>query len=152
MKGTFSDDQWMENFRMTKATSEILCGDLRPSFPDQARSVCTAMAETILDKYMKFPANDDLQHVFDGFDNTWGFPDCAGAVDCTHIPIIAQESANGDYENRKGWYSIILQAVCDHNYIITDINDGWPGFMMRGFLEIQSCITKERQMTCFHRK
>ena len=39
MKGTFSDDQWMENFRMTKATFEILCDDLRPSFPDQARSV-----------------------------------------------------------------------------------------------------------------
>ena len=39
MKGTFSNDQWMENFRMTKATFEILCDDLRPSFPDQARSV-----------------------------------------------------------------------------------------------------------------
>ena len=39
MKGTFSDDQWMEKFRMTKATFEILCDDLRPSFPDQARSV-----------------------------------------------------------------------------------------------------------------
>ena len=38
MKGTFSDDQWMENFRMTKATFEILCDDLCPSFPDQARS------------------------------------------------------------------------------------------------------------------
>ena len=39
MKGTFSGDQWMENFRMTKATFGILCDDLRPSFPDQARSV-----------------------------------------------------------------------------------------------------------------
>ena len=29
----------MENFRMTKATFEILCDDLHPSFPDQARSV-----------------------------------------------------------------------------------------------------------------
>ena len=39
MKWTFSDDQWMENFRMTKATFEILCDDLHLSFPDQARSV-----------------------------------------------------------------------------------------------------------------
>ena len=81
--------------------------------------VCTAMAENILDKYVKFPADDDLQHVIDGFDNTWGFPNCAGAVYGTHIPIIAQESAHGNYVNRK--------AVCDHNYIITDINVGWPG-------------------------
>ena len=27
---------------------------------------CTAMAEHILDKYVKFPADDDLQHVIDG--------------------------------------------------------------------------------------
>ena len=161
VKGTFSDDQWMENFRLTKATFEILCDDLRPSFPDLARSVreplqldhrvaiavywmassseyrtianlfgvgkstvhkcihdvCTAMAENILDKCVKFPADDDLQQVIDGFDNTWGFPYCAGEVDGTHIPIIAPESAHCDYVNRKGWYSIILQAVCDHNYI-----------------------------------
>ena len=39
MKGTFSDDQWMENFRMTNAAFEILCDYLRPNFPDQARSV-----------------------------------------------------------------------------------------------------------------
>ena len=76
---------------------------------------------------MKFPADDGLQHAIDDFDNTWGFPNCAGAVDGTHIPIIAPETVHGDYVNRKGWYSIILQAVCDHNYIITDMNVGWPG-------------------------
>ena len=148
-----------------------MCDDLRPRFPDQARSVqeplqldhrvaiaeywiassaeystianlfgvgkstvhkcihdvCTAMAENILDKYVKLPADDDLQHVIDGFDNTWGFPNCAGAVDGTHIQIITPESARGEYVNRKGWYSIILQAVRDHNYIIIDMNVGWPG-------------------------
>ena len=116
MDGKFSND---------KSHFEIFCDDLRPSFPDQARSVreplqlgqrvaiavywmassaeyhtivnlfgvgkstvhkcihdvCTAMAENILDKYVKFPADDDLQHVIDGFDNTWGFPNCAGAVE-----------------------------------------------------------------------
>ena len=89
--------------------------------------VCTAMDENILDKYVKIPADDDLQHVIDGFDNTSGFPNCAGAVDGTYTPIIAPESAHGDYVNRKGWYSIILQAVCDHNYIMTNKNVGWPG-------------------------
>ena len=41
--------------------------------------------------------------------------------------IIAPESAHGNYVNRKGWYSTILQAVCDHNNIITNMNVGWPG-------------------------
>ena len=44
-----------------------------------------------------------------------------------HTSQIAPESAHDDYVNRKGWYSIILQAVCDHNYIITDMNIGLPG-------------------------
>ena len=50
--------------------------------------VCTAMAENILYKYVKFPADDDLQHVIDGFDNTWGFPNCAGAVEKSVFVII----------------------------------------------------------------
>ena len=32
VKGTYSDDQWMENFRMTKAIFKILCDDLRLVF------------------------------------------------------------------------------------------------------------------------
>ena len=40
--------------------------------------------------------------------------------------IIAPESAHGNYVNRKGWYSIILQAVRDRNNIITNMNVGWP--------------------------
>ena len=48
-------------------------------------------------------------------------------VHCIHIPIIAPESAHGDYLSRKGWYSIIIKAICDNNYIITDMNVGWPG-------------------------
>ena len=76
------------------------------------------MAENILDKYVRFLA-DDLQHVIDGFDNTWGFPNCAGAVDGTHIPIIAPESAHCDYVNRNGWYSIVLTIPIHHNHTTT---------------------------------
>ena len=54
------------------------------------------MTENVFDKYVKLPADDDLQHVINGFDYTWGFPNCAGAVDGTHIQIIAPESAQGE--------------------------------------------------------
>ncbi|XP_046551583.1 protein ANTAGONIST OF LIKE HETEROCHROMATIN PROTEIN 1-like [Haliotis rubra] len=68
-----------------------------------------------------------IANLFGGFEETWDFPNCAGAIDGTHIPIIAPSLAHGDYLNRKGWYSIHLQAVYDHRYIITNINVGWPG-------------------------
>ena len=56
-----------------------------------------------------------------------GFPACIGAIDSTHIQI-KLPSANGDTSvGRKGFYSINLQVVCDHNLIFTDVVVKWPG-------------------------
>ena len=32
-----------------------------------------------------------------------------------------------DYYNRKGWYSMLVQAIVDHNYLFRDLCIGWPG-------------------------
>ena len=50
-----------------------------------------------------------------------------GSIDGCHIPVMPPSSNHTDYYNRKGWYSIILQAVVDHEYIFRDISVGWPG-------------------------
>ncbi|XP_071092733.1 uncharacterized protein [Haliotis cracherodii] len=89
--------------------------------------ICNVIPENLLEKYVKFPKDEDLKFVISGFEQTWGFPNCAGALDGTHIPVIAPTTAHGDYLNRKGYYSIILQALCDHQYIIRDVIVGWPG-------------------------
>ena len=43
------------------------------------------------------------------------------------IPVTPPFLEHTDYFNRKGWYSIILQGVVDHNYLFEDIYVGWPG-------------------------
>ena len=53
-----------------------------------------------------------------------GFPQCAGAIDGSHI---APYMNHTDYYNRKGWYSILIQAVVDSDYLFRYINVGWPG-------------------------
>ena len=89
--------------------------------------VCEATVENLLEKYVSFPTGSNLNHVSQGNEGIWGFPNCGGEIDDCHIPIKAPENSHCDYLNRKGWYSLILQGVCDYKYVFTDINIGWPG-------------------------
>jgi len=88
---------------------------------------CRIMTEIMLPRYIKIPTGEDLDKVIETFNQKWGFPQCAGAVDGSHIPIKAPTTFHADYYNRKGWYSIILQGVVDAAYKFIDINVGWPG-------------------------
>lgn len=63
----------------------------------------------------------------DDLSNRSGFPQVVGCLDGCHIPIKAPQSHPEDYVNRKGFHSIILQALVDANYLFLDICVGWPG-------------------------
>ncbi|CAM5103012.1 unnamed protein product [Eretmochelys imbricata] len=56
-----------------------------------------------------------------------GFPNCGGAIDGTHIPILALDHQASEYINCKGYFSIVLQALVDHKGRFININVGWPG-------------------------
>ena len=55
-------------------------------------------------------------------------PGIVGVIYRTHIPI---QSPGGDtaelYRNRKGLFSINVQAICDHDLILTNVVARWPG-------------------------
>ena len=74
---------------------------------------CNVTAKHLFPRYVHFPTGDCLRDIVTNFETCWGFPQVAGAIDGTHIPIIRPtETAYDDY-NRKGYYSIIMQAVVD---------------------------------------
>ena len=56
-----------------------------------------------------------------------GFPQCFGAIDGTHIPILPPADYARDYYNRKEFYSIVVQALVDHQYRFLNLHVGWPG-------------------------
>ena len=89
--------------------------------------VCEAIYEDLLNVYVKFRTGDELKNVVRVYEESWGFLNCGGAINGTHIPIIAPSESHGDYLNRKDYYSLIMQGVCDNKYIFRDINIGWPG-------------------------
>ena len=78
--------------------------------------VCQAIVKILLPKFITWPTGNALRAVVDGFASEWNFPQCAGAIDGTHIPITAPPDNPAYYYNRKRFYSIVLQAVVDHSY------------------------------------
>ena len=78
--------------------------------------VCEAIAVVLLQNVIKWPTGEALQSVLKGFKEEWQFPQCAGAIDGTHIPITALSGYQSNYYNRKCFYSINMQAVVNHAY------------------------------------
>ena len=88
---------------------------------------CAAIVNVLTDKYISFPAGDNLKKVVERFKTKWEIPQCAGAIDGSHIPVKSPALNHTDYYNRKGFYSVVLQAVVDDDYLFRDVMVGWPG-------------------------
>ena len=79
------------------------------------QDTCRSIVHTLLSVYINFPTGESLKRVVDVFEGKWGFLQCLGAIDGCHIPIAAPELNHTDYYNRKGWYSVIIQAIVDRD-------------------------------------
>ena len=64
--------------------------------------------DVLLTKYIKIPTGNQ------------GDGDCVSqcfaAIDGNHIPIIPPHDSPTDYYNRKGFHSIVLQGLVDHQH------------------------------------
>lgn len=104
-----------------------LFGISRSSVCNIVHETCEAICNVLKPEYITFPREDELKRVMSRFLMKWGVPQCVGAIDGSHIPVCAPAGMHTDYYNRKGWYSMIVQAVVDPDYLFTDLNIGWPG-------------------------
>ncbi|XP_062509676.1 uncharacterized protein LOC134185812 [Corticium candelabrum] len=93
-----------------------------------SNEVCQAIVSHLSGQYVQMPQGDRLKKVIERFRNIGhGFPQIGGAVDGSHIPIKSPPLNPACYINRKGFHSIILQAVVDSFLYFNDICIGWPG-------------------------
>lgn len=75
------------------------------------------------------------------------FPGVIGCIDCTHIKIRSPGGATSEvYRNRKGYFSINIQAVTGPNLEFYDLVARWPGSTHDSFIYNSSAI-KQRLNT-----
>ncbi|CAI5789474.1 protein ANTAGONIST OF LIKE HETEROCHROMATIN PROTEIN 1-like [Podarcis lilfordi] len=85
--------------------------------------VCEAIHDVLLQQVVRL---GDAQAVMEGFEQL-GFPNCIGAVDETHIPILCSPHGASAYINGKGLVSMVLQALVDSAGRFMDVYAGWSG-------------------------
>ena len=61
------------------------------------------------------------------FSNRYGFPQCIGAIDGTHIKIKRPVDNPTDYVSRKGNFTLNCQGTVGYNYCFIDVLIKWPG-------------------------
>lgn len=110
------------HYRSVADSFDLSKGTLHHIFPEVCKVLCELRSD-----YIRWPGEDDLFHLVNGFQQKTGFP---GVIDShwkTHIPIPAHILHGNSYINRKRHASIQLQAVATSEMIFLDVYTGWPG-------------------------
>ena len=118
---------WKLATNIEYCTIAALFGLGRSTVGEIVLDTCCAIVRHLLPRYVHVPWNEKLREIVNGFQSRWGFPQTVGAIDGTHIPILRPQESASDYYNRKGYYSMLMQAVVDFRGIFMDVNIGWPG-------------------------
>lgn len=78
--------------------------------------------------YIKFPnSKEEVQKVIAEFEHISLFPHVAGALDSTHVKIIAPKQNKYDFLGKKNFYSVLVLGVADSNCKFIHISAGCPG-------------------------
>jgi hypothetical protein len=66
-------------------------------------------------------------YINNDFERQLGMRKVIGAIDGSHIPITAPRQNQEVYISRRGFHSIVLQAICNHKLVFTYCFVGCPG-------------------------
>ena len=81
------------------------------------RRVTMAISRQLGRQYIKHPQIiEKVEEMATHFQQRHGFPQCIGAIDGTHIGIKKPSEKASDYINRKGSYTMNIQACADYKY------------------------------------
>ena len=81
---------------------------------------CAAIFDSLKEPYLKCPkSSEQWKAISQKFEETWNFPHVIGAIDGQHIRSQCPQLSGTLYHNYKGFFSIVILAVCDAEYCFT---------------------------------
>ena len=106
--------------------------DMGVSQPTVSRAISVTLdsltSPAVVSRFIRFPTDATaIRKNQEGFFAIAGFPGIVGAIDGTHIQIIAPHEYENEFVNRHHYHSINTQVVFDSNSRIIDIVAKWPG-------------------------
>ncbi|XP_050710334.1 putative nuclease HARBI1 [Eriocheir sinensis] len=120
--------RYLATVKMQQCSSD----DFGPSQPTISRVITQTLdalcSKEIITRFIRFPtAGPEIQQRKAAFMAIAGMPGIVGAIDGTHIRIVAPRDYEEEYVNRKNYHSINTQLVFDAGYKILDVVADWPG-------------------------
>lgn len=82
---------------------------------------------SVKNQYICWPNQEQMVRNAEAFSKNNGIPGAIGAIDGSHIEIQKPKENQDSYINRKGYHSLLLQGVVDHNKRFIDVFCGEPG-------------------------
>ncbi|XP_066925582.1 putative nuclease HARBI1 [Clytia hemisphaerica] len=87
-----------------------------------------ALVSVLMDSYVTVPSHQDQwRKIASDFECLWQFPRVLGAIDGKHVMIEAPPNSGSLHHNFKGFFSIVLMAICDAKYNFTFVDVGQYG-------------------------
>lgn len=78
--------------------------------------------------FIRMPAEHESLQVMEDFARIGNMLGIIGCIDCTHIVIVKPPGEDSErFRNRKGRFSLNVQAVCGPNLMFFNIVARWPG-------------------------
>jgi len=89
------------------------------------KQCCSALWDCLVPMVLQPPTTEVWFQIAKDFNNLWDCRNCVGALDGKHIRIKAPPNSGSEFYNYKGFFSVVLLAVCDAHYrfVLVDIGN-----------------------------
>ena len=117
--------------RLGTGNGQLLIGDLygvaESTVSIIVKEFCKAVRQHLQRILVQIPSESQFRVLAKEFEALHGIPYVVGAIDGSHIPVLAPIYGGEDYYCRKSFHSAILQGIVDVHCKFWDYEFGWAG-------------------------